>query len=166
MAASTTPGWEAESSSIIKATLPTRLLPSAGTGPGGAADRVVVKGNISNGNYDVYRPGLFGDTLIYSRNASTNSVVVHNQSLYNARFNQKDANGVYKVAVELCALYYVRGRQLHKNYYAQYQDDQQKAIYTITKETAGWGKPDTGNIWQEGYAKATAFVGTLPETIV
>lgn len=80
--------------------------------------------------------------------------------------NQKDANGVYKVAVELCALYYVRGRQLHKNYYAQYQDDQQKAIYTITKETAGWGKPDTGNIWQEGYAKATAFVGTLPETIV
>ena len=93
MAASTTPGWEAESSSIIKATLPTRLLPSAGTGPGGAADRVVVKGNISNGNYDVYRPGLFGDTLIYSRNASTNSVVVHNQSLYNARFNQKDANG-------------------------------------------------------------------------
>ena len=80
--------------------------------------------------------------------------------------NQKDANGVYKVAVELCALYYVRGRQLHKDYYAQYQDDQQKAIYTITKETAGWGKPDTGNIWQEGYAKATAFVGTLPETIV
>jgi len=93
MAAFTTPGWEAESSSIIKATLPTRLLPSAGTGPGGAADRVFVKGNISNGNYDVYRPGLFGDTLIYSRNASTNSVVVHNQALYNARFNQKDANG-------------------------------------------------------------------------
>jgi len=93
MAASTTPGWEAESSSIIKATLPTKLLPSAGTGPAGAADRVFVKGNISNGNYDVYRPGLFGDTLIYSRNASTNSVVIHNQSLYNARFNQKDARG-------------------------------------------------------------------------
>ena len=93
MATPTTPGWEAESSSIIKATLPTKLLPSAGTGPAGAADRVVVKGNISNGNYDVYRPGLFGDTLIYSRNASTNSVVIHNQSLYNARFNQKDARG-------------------------------------------------------------------------
>lgn len=79
--------------------------------------------------------------------------------------NQKDANGVYKVAVELCALYYVRGRQLHSAYYKKTESNQQEAIYTMTKETAGWGKSDQGAIWQEGYAKATAFVNTLPETL-
>ena len=36
-------------------------------------------------------------------------------------------NIINKVAVELCALFYVQGRQRHKKYYADYQDDQQKA---------------------------------------
>jgi hypothetical protein len=42
--------------------------------------------NKSNGNYDVYQPGLFGDTLIYSYNASNGQRVVKNQNLYEQIF--------------------------------------------------------------------------------
>ena len=132
-----------------------------GNGPEGSGDGFKYRGRGLNqltgrGNYEAYQK-------LYEKNGSKVGIIdiVNNPD----SINQKDANGVYKVAVELCALYYVRGRQLHKKYYAEYQDDQQKAIYTMTKETAGWGSSDTGRTWQEGYAKATAFVETLPETI-
>ena len=42
--------------------------------------------NKANGNYDVYQPGLFGDTLIYSYNASNGQKVVRNQNLYEQIF--------------------------------------------------------------------------------
>ena len=42
--------------------------------------------NKANGNYDVYQPGLFGDTLIYSYNASNGQRVVKNQNLYEQIF--------------------------------------------------------------------------------
>ena len=107
-------------------------------------------------NYEYYQK-------FYVKNGSKGGVIdiVNNPD----SVNQKDANGVYKVAVELCALYYVRGRQLHTSYYKKTEANQQEAIYTMTKETAGWGKSDKGTIWQEGYSKATAFVASMPETV-
>ncbi len=92
------PGWVVDnpsnSSDIIRATLPVRLLPSPGAGIAGAPNQpVLIKSNISNGNYDVYSPRLIGDQLIFSRNASNGRITIHNQDLFNARFNQSSTQG-------------------------------------------------------------------------
>ena len=99
MATVTRPGWVVDdpnqSSDVIKATLPAKLLPSPGAGVAGAPSRLLVKSNISNGNYDVYEPGGFlqGDRLIYSVNASNDKPVIRDQSLYNAYFDKNNAQG-------------------------------------------------------------------------
>lgn len=99
MATVTRPGWEVDdpnnSSDIIKATLPAKLLPSPGAGVAGSPSRLLVKTNISNGNYDVYKPGGFlqGDRLIYSVNASNDKLVIKDQSLYNSYFDKNNAQG-------------------------------------------------------------------------
>jgi len=99
MATVTRPGWVVDdpnqSSDVIKATLPAKLLPSPGAGVAGSPSRLLVKANISNGNYDVYQPGGFlqGDRLIYSVNASNDKPVIRDQSLYNAYFDKNNAQG-------------------------------------------------------------------------
>ena len=86
----TRPGWEVDdpnkSSTLLKATLPAPRATNTG-GATGSVDRVVVKTNIANGNYDVYKPGLFGDQLIYSYNASTNTIANKNEALFNEKFD-------------------------------------------------------------------------------
>ena len=83
-------GWTvdnpSQSSSILRANVPTRLSV-------GSPSNVVVKSNISNGNYDVYKPSVFGDKLIYSRNASDNRLIIHDQSAYNEYFNKNSPIG-------------------------------------------------------------------------
>jgi hypothetical protein len=92
-------GWEFDNkndnTNVVRATLPARLLPSAGTGIGGANQPILTKANLSNGNYDVYVPGgpLQGDRIIYSRNASDNKLIVQDQTLFNAYFNQNNQQG-------------------------------------------------------------------------
>lgn len=85
MATVTRPGWTvdnpSQSSSIIRANVPTKFA-------GGLGTNVLVKSNISNGNYDVYQPSVFGDKLIYSRNASNNKLTIHDQSTYDEYFNK------------------------------------------------------------------------------
>lgn len=99
MAVVTRPGWEVDdanvSSDVLKARIPTKLLPSPGAGVSGSPSEVLTKSNISNGNYDVYKPGglLQGDELIYSINASNNKLTIHNQSLFDSRFNQNTPEG-------------------------------------------------------------------------
>ena len=93
------PGWEIAdrnvSTDVIKATLPAKLLPSPGSGVSGSPSRLLVKANVSNGNYDVYQPGGFlqGDRLIYSVNASNDKPVIKDQSLYNSYFDKNNAQG-------------------------------------------------------------------------
>jgi len=85
MATVTRSGWTvdnpSQSSSIIRANVPTKFA-------GGLGTNVLVKSNISNGNYDVYQPSVFGDRLIYSRNASDNKLIIHDQSTYNEYFDK------------------------------------------------------------------------------
>jgi len=85
MATVTRSGWTvdnpSQSSSIIRANVPTKFA-------GGLRTNVLVKSNISNGNYDVYQPSVFGDRLIYSRNASDNKLTIHDRSIYDEYFNK------------------------------------------------------------------------------
>jgi len=100
----TKPGWEVndptQSSSVLKATLPARILPSGGSGIAGQASKLVVKANITNGNYDVYAPQglLLPDKLLYSVNASNGKRVIADQSAFNSYFNQNTAQGKSQLA--------------------------------------------------------------------
>lgn len=83
-------GWTvdnpSQSSSILRANIPTKFA-------GGLGTNVLVKSNISNGNYDVYQPSPLGDNLIYSRNASNNQLIVRDKELYNQYFDKNRSLG-------------------------------------------------------------------------
>ena len=104
--------------------------------------------------------GYIGFNILYKRNGSKAGPIdiVNDPELVN-----KKEGGIYKVASHLCCLYFQKGKNKHFS-----KDDNtniDKVIFNFMRSNAGWSSDTSGNIFQEGLAKAKAFAASLPSKI-
>lgn len=75
----------------------------------------------------------------------------------------KKEDGIYKVACHLCCLYFQKGK--NKNFSKDDNTKIDKVIFNFMRANAGWSSDTSGNIFQEGLLKASAFAASLPTKI-
>jgi putative chitinase len=105
------------------------------------------------GNYKVYND-------LYKSNGSKAGAIdiITNPDLVN-----QAEGGIYKVASHIASLYFKRNKS---NFFPKAPtNDLDTAIFNFMRANAGWGTSTNGAIFQEGLAKARAFVYSLPEKL-
>lgn len=104
--------------------------------------------------------GYIGFNDLYKKNGSKAGPIdiVNNPEEVN-----KKEGGIYKVAAHLCCLYFQKGK--NKHFPREDNTNIDKVILNFMRSNAGWRNSTSGDVFQEGWAKAKAFAASLPTKI-